>query len=302
MSEEIRPACTGISDAQNAIAELSAYYAQIPEELLASGKPAAVVVYGMLDRIAHEGKGWASIEAIAGRTNLSTRTVQTARAWLIEEGWLIILHRGRNGMASDYQLPWRSARQRARVTTPQEPENAKVAPSTCKSCTIEHAKVARHPEPLPEPVTEPLSPYNGNGAKNAENSDQAVWPDWYSTLYAIPGFTISLAAARAWLTKADIPESHAEKTAYELKSKWPGNPKRPYRDPWATFQGWVKSPPLVSAAPRAGTTQTGPPKPQERLPDGTMPPTPAEEKRIAEFTSYAEELKVRRAAFAAQRE
>ena len=296
MSEEkgqyqTRPACIGISDAQNAIAELSAYYAQIPEDLLASGKPAAVVVYGMLDRIAHEGTGWASVEAIAERTHLGTATVQRARAWLIENGWLVILRRGRNGMASDYQLPWRSKRQ-----------NIKVISLTNQSDTVEQIKVIQHPEPLTEPLTEPLSQYIGNGAKNADNSDQEVWPDWYSTLYAIPGFTILLAAARAWLTKADIPESHAETTAYALKSKWPGNPKSPYRDPWATFQNWVKQPPLASAAPRAGTTQTGPPKPQERLPDGSLPPTPAEEKRIAEFTRYAGELKTRRAAFAAQRE
>ena len=115
------------------------------------------------------------------------------------------------------------------------------------------------PEPSLEPSLEPsVSLIQGqNGSEIAPlDADRAVWPDWYSTLYAIPGFTISLAAANAWLTQAGISEGLAERKAYALKGSWPGNPKRPYRDPWATFQNWAKSPQLVTTnPPRSGATR-----------------------------------------------
>jgi hypothetical protein len=72
--------------------------------------------------------------------------------------------------------------------------------------------------------------------------NQSVWPDWYATLYAIPGFKVPLPRAKAWLEKKEISEDHAENTALSLKSKWPGPTKLPYRDPWATFQRWAKRP------------------------------------------------------------
>ena len=70
--------------------------------------------------------------------------------------------------------------------------------------------------------------------------DQEVWPDWYATLYAIPGFKTSLKDASAWLAKRNITEERAESTAYSLKSKWPGPKANPYKDAWATFQSWAR--------------------------------------------------------------
>jgi hypothetical protein len=75
--------------------------------------------------------------------------------------------------------------------------------------------------------------------------EDEVWPDWYATLYGIPGFTFSLKHCKEWLDNKGITEDRAEETAYALKSKWPGPKKNPYKDPWATFQGWIKRPPLV---------------------------------------------------------
>ena len=224
-----------VSEPQRALAELSAYYAQIPEDLLASGNPSAVVVYGILDRIAHEGEGWTSIEIIAKRAHLGTRTVQTARAWLVTNGWLIIVRQGRSGRASDYLLPWRSTRQHARPVS-----------LTCNNGTLQDAELAQHPEPSPKPkIPEPSTTTSIQGF--SENGVLEVWPDWYSTLWAIPGFKIPLPHARQWLAKQGhegISEERANITAYSLKSKWPGDPKKPYTDPWATFQHWVKRPPL----------------------------------------------------------
>lgn len=115
-------------------------------------------------------------------------------------------------------------------------------------------------EPVIEPVTEPgteprLSTSSAiatdvdkhpfakkqqpGGQKNG-NKEHDVWPDWYSTLYAIPGFKVPLENAEAWRMKSLISLDLAETTAYALKSKWPGDVKKPYRDPWATFQNWCR--------------------------------------------------------------
>ena len=71
-----------------------------------------------------------------------------------------------------------------------------------------------------------------------------VWPDWYSTLYALPGFKVPLEQATKWLQEKGISEDHAETTALAVKSRWPGPAKNPYKDVWATFQNWAKRPPL----------------------------------------------------------
>jgi len=69
-----------------------------------------------------------------------------------------------------------------------------------------------------------------------------VWPDWYAALYAIQGFTTSLAHAEEWITRNGLAIERVEETAYAVKSKWP--PSKNHKDPWATFQNWVKRPPI----------------------------------------------------------
>jgi len=78
----------------------------------------------------------------------------------------------------------------------------------------------------------------------AQTEEKTAWPDWYGKLRDIPGFTVPLASAQAWLDKKGISAAHAEETAYALKAKWPGPRTSPYKDPWATFQHWCKRPPL----------------------------------------------------------
>lgn len=97
-----------------------------------------------------------------------------------------------------------------------------------------------------------ISPNSENGSGNGNGSE--VWPDYYATLYGIPGFKTPLNHVQEWLAKNNISVERAETTAYALKSKWPGPVKNPYRDPWATFQNWAKRPPLALA------NSTGPPR------------------------------------------
>ena len=83
-----------------------------------------------------------------------------------------------------------------------------------------------------------------NGSDAPEGS--SVWPDWYTALYAIPGFKVPLPKCQSWLDKRGIGEDRAEEVAYAVKSKWPGPKSRPYTDPWATFQNWAKRAPLTT--------------------------------------------------------
>lgn len=235
---------TVVSDAQAAISELSAYYAQVPEDLLASGKPAAVVVYGMLDRIAHEGTGWASIEAIAERTHLSVRTVQTARAWLIENGWLVVLHQGRSGRATDYQLPWRSSRQHATLT-----------PSTCKNDTLQDAKLAHHPEPSPEPKTEPYLIYRS--ATQDFSKGFQILTEVGAVTESERGYALAM-----WLRENEVTPEIFHAAAVALVGEWGMNSKRQYRDPYRAVRNWAlnkKQWDSQQTAPRNG--QNGKSKP-----------------------------------------
>jgi hypothetical protein len=81
----------------------------IPESLIYSGNRNALVVYGVLDRIAAtSGNLFASLTLICERSGLSRRTVQTARDWLISYGYIELVSRGNGRNASDYHLPFRS--------------------------------------------------------------------------------------------------------------------------------------------------------------------------------------------------
>ena len=86
----------------------------------------------------------------------------------------------------------------------------------------------------------------------------AVLPEWYGVMWTIPGFKPGddpvkirrhLARCEAWLTKNAVADprladlEHLVRVARDLASKWPGNPKRPYRVPWLTYQNWVTSKP-----------------------------------------------------------
>lgn len=229
------------SEPQRALAELSAYYAQIPEDLLASGKPSAVVVYGILDRIAHEGTGWTSIEAIAQRTNLSTRTVQSARAWLIATGWVTLLHQGRSGRASEYLLPWRS-NHHAKIA-----QSAEIASSTCKIDMLQDAQIAHYPEPLTEPkIIEPRDTERKRDFSESEvpPQNQELWPEWYAIGFSVPGWKVSLETAEAWRVKEGISVELAKLKSYALRDWWSRLPTKGKRktqgNPYYTWQHWCQ--------------------------------------------------------------
>ena len=78
-------------EALAAVAEISGYYAVIPEELLYSGNMPAVLLYGILDRIARNGNGFASQVTLSERTGLSKPRLKRARDWLVAEGWVEIV-------------------------------------------------------------------------------------------------------------------------------------------------------------------------------------------------------------------
>jgi len=75
---------------------------------------------------------------------------------------------------------------------------------------------------------------------------QGVWPDWYSDLWSIPGFTLGLDHCQIWLDQNQISLSTANQTAAAVKGKWPGPKTRPYTDAWATFRSWINRAPQGS--------------------------------------------------------
>ena len=84
----------------------------------------------------------------------------------------------------------------------------------------------------PPPVQPPLLPTSN------EEEDSRVWPQYYASLWAIPGFKVPLKQCEKWRATKRLSLGACETTAYALRSKWPGPAKSPYRDPWATFQNW----------------------------------------------------------------
>lgn len=98
------------SGPQQAVAELSGYYAMIPSELVSSRNANAILLYGVIDRIAGKPDCFASLERLCEETGLSVNTVRKARLWLISEGFLEVVNQGTGHRATDYHLPFRSQR------------------------------------------------------------------------------------------------------------------------------------------------------------------------------------------------
>ena len=95
---------------QQAVAELSGYYAQIPAELIAAKNANAILLYGVIDRIAGKPDCFASLERLREDTGLSVRTIQRTRDWLVEQGFLVVVRQGSGHRATDYHIPFRSQR------------------------------------------------------------------------------------------------------------------------------------------------------------------------------------------------
>ena len=101
-----------ISVPQDAIAEISGHYAMIPEGLIRAGQPAALAVYGALDRIARGDKRQTDTSAsyLASYTALGISTVRRALIWLEENQFVEVRHAGPGRTTNRYLLPFRSTR------------------------------------------------------------------------------------------------------------------------------------------------------------------------------------------------
>ena len=158
---------TVYSDTHRALAEISGYYAIIPEELLLSGNHSAIVLYGVLDRIASKGEGYASLPKLCERTHSSEATVRRARKFLVDGGWLIITSVGTGHLATDYWLPFQTTLGRgAKTDTPG------VAPGAYQTEPSNRDKVTKTKVYMDQP---PLA--------------DDTWPEWFQTLSQDPRWT-----------------------------------------------------------------------------------------------------------------
>ena len=64
-------------------------------------------------------------------------------------------------------------------------------------------------------------------------------PAWFRTLSTIPKFRPTLAHATQWLAEQGISPDAAETKAYKVKA-FSAQPTWKKRDPWATFQSWLR--------------------------------------------------------------
>ena len=94
------------SEAQDPIPQPSGCHANVPEELVWIGEPAAVAVYGVLDRLSRNPDGSMPVNILQTLTHFSRRRVQLALLWLEAMGYIrIVRHRAENARrVTEYQL------------------------------------------------------------------------------------------------------------------------------------------------------------------------------------------------------
>jgi DNA-binding Lrp family transcriptional regulator len=191
------------------------------------------------------GECWPSQQSLADDSGMTPRNVIRCLNSLQESGFITRSQKGNQHRPSLYMLHM-SHTQPSALPTPAEDAHigegdisaSDIMSHTGEGDIIDKVKVTYETSEgdihvgtnLQEPLIEPsISP------------QREPWPDWYSTLWAIPGFKTPLDHAKEWLMLKNISENHAESTAYALKGRWDG---KKYKDAWATFQNWAKRPPL----------------------------------------------------------
>lgn len=209
-----------------------------------------LVLVALADHSDDDGVCWPGVRGIAKKCGIVERTVERNIAQLTEDGWLSVKARYRDDGSKTSNLYTLNLT----VDGDNLSGGGDSAPPPLPS---ESRQVASEKGGLEPPINHQLEPSvlytQGSNGQKSLAEDTTVWPDWYATLWAIPGFKVPLDHAQAWLDDKKISTDHAETTAYALKSKWPGPPKNPYRDPWATFQHWVKRPPLSDNGAERGS-------------------------------------------------
>ena len=81
------------------------------------------------------------------------------------------------------------------------------------------------------------------------NPSEEMWPIWYSVAYSVPGWTVLLSVAEAWMTKSRISEDLAERKAYALRDWFADEKKAKKRDPYKSWQNWCRSDRDLNLAP-----------------------------------------------------
>lgn len=84
----------------------------------------------------------------------------------------------------------------------------------------------------------------GEGESEGEPRQQTfggVLPEWYTDLWALPGFKETVEHCQEWFNRNNITEEQANKAAAALRGKWPGPKTSPYRQVWPTFRNWAKN-------------------------------------------------------------
>jgi DNA-binding transcriptional ArsR family regulator len=105
-------------------------------------------------------------------------------------------------------------------------------------------------EPVIEPVIEPLTNIH-TGVHRAVSGEpiKEPSPEYYSDLFALPGFKAVLPQVEEWLISNSVRKDVAQRVAAALRGKWDS---KKYKDPWATFRNWCLR--------EKGATNGGPPQ------------------------------------------
>ena len=76
---------------------------------------------------------------------------------------------------------------------------------------------------------------------NKDSNSIYTQSEWFKYLNKIPDFDVSFEEAVSWVKVNGFSDPECELTASALAAKW-GGPNWKYKDPWLTFQNWLKKP------------------------------------------------------------
>lgn len=198
-----------------------------------------LILLALADHADNDGVCWPGVKSVAEKCRLSKQSVRYHIRALIERGLVGSTPRVRKNKSqtsNSYHLGIDG------LMTPYQDINTPLSTDVQGGL-----KLVDTPEPSIETPVNSLSLIS--------DEEKEIWPDWYSTLYAMPGFKRSLYDCQTWMNGQAVSEDLAETTAYALKGKWPGPTRSPYRDVWATFQGWCRLAVARNGAPTNGTSE-----------------------------------------------
>jgi hypothetical protein len=189
------------------------------------------ILLAMADHADDQGQRcYPSVARLAHKTSYSERQVRRSLRAL-EKSQIIVpvaYANGGRGLATEYHIhtekgvkksPFSSEKTRTFTTQKADILSQKADIYDTKGGQGGPPTVINHQETVIEPSGEP--------------------PAWFAILSDIPKFKPTLSHANEWLAKQAISLQLAETTAYAVKA-FMAKPKERGRDPWATFQNWVR--------------------------------------------------------------